>query len=63
MEKKYWIDDSEGHPVIMTTNGRMSWKEAIIESWKSCKKAEPNVALYLIFGIITFGVIIALILH
>ena len=23
--RKYWIDNSEGHPVMMTTDGKMSF--------------------------------------
>ena len=37
--RKYWIDNSEGHPVMMTTNGKMSWREACKVSWKSCRES------------------------
>lgn len=36
--KKYWIDYSEGHPVMMTTDGKMSWREACKVSWEGCTK-------------------------
>ena len=61
--KKYWIDESNGYSVMMTTNGKMSWRDCFKESWKSCREAGPNYTLYLIFGIVAVGVVIALVLH
>jgi hypothetical protein len=61
--KKYWIDQSNGYPVMMTTNGKMPWRECFSESWRSCREAGPNYTMYLIFGIVAVGVVITLLLH
>ena len=61
--KKYWIDNSEGHPVIMTTNGKMSWREACKVSWKSNIECGPNYTLYLVLGIVVVAAILVYILH
>jgi hypothetical protein len=61
--KKYWIDESEGHPVMMTTNGRLPWKECFKESWRSLRESEPNYAIIWIFVVIAVGVVITLFLH
>ena len=37
---------------MMTTNGKMPWRECFRESWKSCREAGPNYTMYLIFGIV-----------
>jgi hypothetical protein len=58
--KKYWIDNSNGYPVMMTTNGKMSWRDCFKESWKSCREAGPNYTLYLIVAV---GVVITFTLH
>lgn len=60
--KKYWIDYSEGHPVMMTTDGKMSWREACKVSWEGCTK-EPNTTLYLILGIVAVAAVLVYILH
>ena len=60
--RKYWIDNSEGHPVMMTTDGKMSWREACKVSWKGCTK-EPNYTLYLVLWLTAVFSILTYILH
>jgi hypothetical protein len=60
--KKYWIDNSEGHPVMMTTDGKMSWREACKVSWEGCTK-EPNITLYLVLGIVAVVAVLVYLLH
>lgn len=63
MKNKFWIDNSNGYPVMMTTDGKMSWREACKVSWKSCKESQPNYTLYLVLGLTAVFSILTYILH